>query len=35
MNIEEVVKIAKEVRKNAYAPYSKYFVGATLVTKSR
>jgi len=30
----ELVKIAQETRKNAYAPYSKFKVGAALLTKS-
>lgn len=34
MNLEDAIKIAKEVRKNAYAPSPKYYVGAALVTKS-
>ena len=33
MNLNDAIKIAKEVRKNAYVPYSKYYVGAALVTK--
>ena len=32
--LDELVQRAKEVRKNAYAPYSKYKVGAALATKS-
>ncbi len=28
MNNVQLVELAKEVRKNAYAPYSKFFVGA-------
>ena len=35
MNIEDAIKTAKEVRENAYVPYSHYSVGAALVTKSR
>jgi cytidine deaminase len=31
---DELVQRAKKVRKNAYAPYSKYKVGAALATKS-
>jgi len=34
MNLNDAIKIAKESRKNAYAPYSNYFVGAALVAKS-
>jgi len=34
MNYKELVKKAYEVRENAYAPYSKYKVGAALLTKS-
>ena len=34
MNFDEVKEIAKNVRKNAYVPYSNYYVGAALVTKS-
>jgi len=33
MNLDDAIKIAKKVRKNAYVPYSKYYVGAALVTK--
>jgi cytidine deaminase len=32
--LDELVQRAKRVRKNAYAPYSKYKVGAALATKS-
>ena len=32
--LDELVQRAKTVRKNAYAPYSKYKVGAALATKS-
>lgn len=32
--MDEQIKIAIEVRNNAYAPYSKYQVGACLKTKS-
>ena len=35
MDLEEAIKIAKGSLNNAYAPYSNYFVGAALVTKSR
>ena len=34
MVLDDVVKIAKEVRKNAYVPYSHYYVGAALVCKN-
>ena len=34
MNLNDAIKIAKEVRKNAYIPFCKYSVGAALVTKS-
>lgn len=34
MNFDDAIKIAKEVRKNAYIPFCKYSVGAALVTKS-
>ena len=33
MNIEELIKIAKDARERAYAPYSKFKVGAVIVTK--
>nr|WAY00085.1 cytidine deaminase [uncultured bacterium] len=32
--LDDLVQRAKKVRKNAYAPYSKYKVGAALMTKS-
>ena len=35
MNLDDAIKIAKEARKNAYAPYTHYYVGVALVTKSR
>lgn len=35
MNLNDAIEIAKEVRNNAYVPYSNYKVGAALVTKSR
>jgi len=34
MVLNDAIKIAKEVRKNAYVPYCKYYVGVALVTKS-
>ncbi len=34
MSLNEAIKIAKDVRKNAYVPYTNYTVGAALVTKS-
>ena len=34
MNLNEEIRIAKSVRKNAYAPYTKYFVGCCLKAKS-
>ena len=34
MDLSKEIEIAKSVRKNAYAPYSKYFVGCTLKAKS-
>ena len=34
MSLDEVIKIAKDVRKNAYVPYSNYSVGAALVCKN-
>ena len=30
---EELVKLALEARKNAYAPYSHFMVGAAILTK--
>lgn len=35
MDLEKAIQIAKNSFKNSYAPYSKYFVGAALCTKSR
>ena len=34
MDLNEAIQVAKNSMKNAYAPYSKYFVGAALVSKS-
>lgn len=34
MTNKELLKLAEEVRKNAYAPYSEFQVGAALLTKS-
>lgn len=34
MDLDEAIKIAKEVRKKAYSPYSKYYVGCSLKAKS-
>lgn len=34
MDLSKEIEIAKSVRKNAYAPYSKYYVGCALKTKS-
>ena len=34
MNDKELYRIAKEAMKNAYVPFSKYPVGAALLTKS-
>lgn len=33
MILDEVIKMAKAVRQNAYVPYSNYYVGAALVCK--
>ncbi|MDY0214131.1 MAG: cytidine deaminase [Bacilli bacterium] len=33
MKKEELIKLAKEARANAYVPYSKFQVGAALLTK--
>lgn len=32
--IEELILLAKKASKNAYAPYSKFYVGAALLTKN-
>lgn len=32
--LQELIKVANQVRSNAYAPYSNYPVGAALLTKS-
>ena len=34
MNNKDLLKLAEEVRKNAYVPYLEFKVGATLLTKS-
>ena len=34
MDLSKELEIAKNVRENAYAPYSKYYVGCCLKTKS-
>ena len=34
MDLSKEIEIAKSVRKNAYAPYSRYYVGCALKTKS-
>lgn len=34
MNEKELLKLASEARKNSYSPYSKFRVGAALLTKS-
>lgn len=34
MDLEEAISIAKEARKNSYAPYSNYYVGCALKGKS-
>lgn len=34
MSLDKAIEIAKNVRKNCYAPYSKYYVGCALVCKS-
>ena len=33
MKNEELVQMAKEVKKNSYSPYSHFRVGAALLTK--
>lgn len=35
MEIDRYIEMAKEAKKKAYAPYSKYKVGAVLKAKSR
>ncbi|NNE97949.1 MAG: cytidine deaminase [Pyrinomonadaceae bacterium] len=32
-NSEDLIKLAKEVRKNSFAPYSKFMVGSAVITK--
>ena len=34
IDIEPLIQIAKEARKNAYTPYSNYKVGCALLAKS-
>lgn len=34
MNYEEMIKLAEEASKNAYAPYSKFAVGACILTEN-
>lgn len=34
MDLDSAIEIAKSARKNAYAPYSKYYVGCALKCKS-
>lgn len=34
INLEQLVNIAKDVRKNAYVPYSNFKVGCALLTKN-
>lgn len=34
MTNEELVKLAMDARKNSYAPYSKYYVGAALLSEN-
>ena len=34
MTDEELIEVAKEYRENAYVPYSKFKVGAAVLTKS-
>ena len=34
MDLSSEIEIAKNVRKNSYAPYSKYYVGCALKSKS-
>lgn len=35
MNLDKEIEIAKIAIKNAYSPYSNYYVGAALKSKSR
>ena len=34
MNFEKLIEVAKNYRKNSYSPYSKFPVGAAVLTKS-
>ena len=34
MELEEAINVAKDAMKNAYAPYSKYYVGCALMSRS-
>lgn len=35
MDFNDAIIACKNARKNAYAPYANYYVGAALVSKSR
>ena len=34
VDLEKLINIAKQARKNSYSPYSNYKVGCALITKS-